>query len=94
MQADLPLLPPFPPHASAVLHHVEERSADIANTLEMPSYTTTDLALRWQLDKATTLTARGYNIFDKRYAQTAYYNQTQWLLGADRRAELILNHSF
>lgn len=78
----------------AGLHHVGERNADIANTLKMPSYTTTDLALRWQLDKATTLTARGYNIFDKHYAQTAYYNQTQWLLGADRRAELTVNHSF
>ncbi|NGZ86266.1 TonB-dependent receptor [Duganella sp. SAP-35] len=78
----------------AGLHHVGERNADIANTLKMPAYTTTDLALRWRPSASTTVTARGYNIFDKRYAQTAYYNQTQWLLGADRRAELTVNHTF
>lgn len=80
--------------ALASLHHVGERYADTANTLRMPSYATTDLALRWDVSAATTLTLRGYNVFDKRYAQTAYYNQTQWLLGADRRYELQLHHDF
>ncbi|CDG83148.1 TonB-dependent receptor [Janthinobacterium agaricidamnosum] len=80
--------------AIASLHHVGQRNADIANTLKMPSYSTTDLALRWQLAAATSLTLRGYNVFNQRYAETAYYNQTQWLLGADRRAELQLNHRF
>ncbi len=80
--------------AIAALHYVGERNADTANTLTMPSYATTDLALRWDVSQATALTLRGFNVFDKRYAQTAYYNQTQWLLGADRRVELQLHHNF
>lgn len=80
--------------ALASAHYVGERNADSANTLKMPAYTTVDLGLRWQLADRTSLTARGFNIFDKRYAQTAYYNTTQWLLGADRRYELQLRHSF
>lgn len=80
--------------ALASLHYVSERYADSANTLRMPAYATTDLALRWDVTPRTSLTARGFNVFDKRYAQTAYYNSTQWLLGADRRLELQLNHNF
>jgi iron complex outermembrane recepter protein len=80
--------------ALASVHYVGERNADTANTLKMPSYATTDLAVSWDLAPATVLTARGFNIFDKRYAQTAYYNSTQWLLGADRRFELQLRHDF
>lgn len=76
------------------LHYVSERYADTANSLKMPAYATTDLALRWDLAARTSLTVRGFNVFDKRYAQTAYYNSTQWLLGADRRYELQLHHSF
>lgn len=80
--------------ANASLHYVGERYADIANTLRMPAYSTTDLALRWDATDRTALTLRGTNVFDKRYAQTAYYNSTQWLLGADRRIELQLHYSF
>ncbi|MBV7537125.1 TonB-dependent receptor [Duganella sp. sic0402] len=78
----------------ASAHYVGERNTDSANTLKMPAYTTVDLGLRWQLASRTSLTARGFNVFDKRYAQTSYYNTTQWLLGADRRYELQLRHSF
>lgn len=81
-------------NALASLHYVGERHADTANTLRMPSYATTDLALNWDISPATSLTARGFNVFDRRYAQTAYYNGTQWLLGADRRLELQLRHRF
>jgi len=80
--------------ALASAHYVGERNADSANTLKMPAYTTVDLGLRWQLADRTALTARGFNVFDKRYAQTAYYNSTQWLLGADRRYELQLRQAF
>ncbi|MEB2401302.1 MAG: TonB-dependent receptor [Alcaligenaceae bacterium] len=76
------------------LRYVGKRYADNANTLELPSYTTTDLALRWRLDKDTTITARGYNVFDKAYFTTAYYTPTQWLYGPGRRYELTLNHRF
>jgi len=73
---------------------VGKRYADSANTLELPSYTSTDLALRWQAGKRTTITARGYNVFDKAYYTTAYYTPTQWLYGPGRRFELTLNHRF
>ncbi|AEC20623.1 TonB-dependent receptor [Pusillimonas sp. T7-7] len=80
--------------AMAGLRYVGKRYADNANSLELPSYTTTDLALRWDVDKDTTITARGFNIFDKAYFTTAYYTPTQWLYGPGRRFELTLNHRF
>jgi len=33
-------------------------------------------------------------VFDKRYYSTAYYTPTQWLVGPDRRVELVLDHRF
>ncbi|MGB6104052.1 MAG: TonB-dependent receptor [Pusillimonas sp.] len=80
--------------AMAGLRYVGKRFADNANTLELPSYTTTDLALRWDVNKDTTITARGFNVFDKAYFTTAYYTPTQWLYGPGRRLELTLNHRF
>lgn len=80
--------------ASAGMRYVGERYADNANTLKLPSYTTTDLALRWELNQQTTLTLRGFNVFDKAYFTSAYYFSEQWLYGADRRFELVLNHRF
>lgn len=76
------------------IQYVGKRYADNANTIELPSYTSTDLALRWKVDKQTVITARGYNIFDKAYFNTAYYTPTQWLYGPGRRFELTLNHRF
>lgn len=86
----------FAPHwtLSGGLRHVGRRYADNANTLKLPAYTTADLALQWKAAPDTTLTLRGFNIFDKRYFSTAYYTTTQWLAGEDRRAELTLNHRF
>ncbi|WP_229515649.1 TonB-dependent siderophore receptor, partial [Massilia sp. CFBP 13647] len=69
----------------AGLRYVGTRFADNANTLRMASYTTTDLSLRWKAAPRTTLTLRGFNVFDKRYFATAYYTPTQWLVGPDRR---------
>lgn len=80
--------------ASAGLRYVGERYANNANTLKLPSYTTTDVALLWKMAEQTTLTLRGFNVFDKKYFVTAYYTPTQWLYGADRRFELVLNHYF
>ncbi len=76
------------------LRYVGKRYADSANTLELPSYTTTDLALRWDMSRDTTVSLRGYNVFNRAYFTTAYYTSTQWLYGADRRVELTLNHRF
>lgn len=80
--------------AMSGLRYVGKRYADNANTLILPSYVTTDLALRWDVDRNTTLTARGYNVFDKAYFTTAYYTETQWFYGPGRRFELTLNHRF
>ena len=45
--------------ASTGLRYVGKRYADKANTLTMPAYTTTDLALQWNASRDTTLTLRG-----------------------------------
>jgi len=79
---------------SGGLRHVGKRYANNANTLELPAYTTTDLALQWQAGADTTLTLRGFNVFDKRHYTTAYYTTSQWLVGEGRRYALTLNHRF
>lgn len=76
------------------LQYVGKRYADSANTLPLPSYVTTDLAVRWDMTRQTSLTARGFNIFDRAYFTTAYYTNTQWLYGPGRRFELTLTHRF
>lgn len=80
--------------AMAGARHVGKRYADNANTLKLPAYTTMDLALEWRIDAKTTVTARGFNVFDKAYFTTAYYTNTQWLYGPSRRFELTVNHRF
>jgi len=77
----------------AGLKYIGKRYADAANQLEMPSYATVDLALAWKPRKDTTITARAYNVFNRHYVQSAYYDATQYLLGNDRRLELLLNNS-
>ena len=80
--------------AGAGMRYVGRRFADRANTLELPAYTTTDLLLQWRPRKDTTLSLRGFNVFDKHYVTTAYYNPTQWLQGDGRRVELTVNYRF
>lgn len=80
--------------AIAGLRYVGRRFADRANTLELSSYTTTDLGLQWQARRDMTFTLRGFNVFDRRYATTAYYNATQWLYDDGRRVELTMNYKF
>ncbi|OZI34596.1 TonB-dependent siderophore receptor [Bordetella genomosp. 10] len=80
--------------ASAGLRYVGRRYADRANTLEMAAYTTTDLALKWEPRRDLSFTLRGFNIFDRHYTTTAYYNATQWLYDDGRRVELTMNYKF
>lgn len=80
--------------ASTGLRYVGKRYADNANTLTMPAYTTTDLALQWKATRDTTWTLRGYNVFDKQYFTTAYYSGTQWFNGPGRQVQLTVNHRF
>lgn len=79
---------------SAGMRYVGERYANNANTLRLPSYATADLAVQWRMTPGTTLSLRGFNVFDKYYFTTAYYSGTQWLVGEGRRVELTLNHRF
>jgi len=80
--------------ASTGLRYVGKRYADNANTLELPPYVTTDMALRWDAGPATSITLHGNNIFDKAYFTGTYYNPTQWLYGSGRQFELTLHHRF
>ncbi|HEX8478910.1 MAG TPA: TonB-dependent receptor [Telluria sp.] len=80
--------------AAAGLRYVGARFADNANTLRMPSYTTTDLSLLWRASRQASVTLRGMNVFDRRYYATAYYTPTQWLVGPDRRVELVVDYRF
>ncbi|OZI44151.1 TonB-dependent receptor [Bordetella genomosp. 5] len=80
--------------ASAGVRYVGARYANAANTLEMAGYTTTNLALQWDARQDLTLAVRAYNVFDRQYAETAYYNQDQWLLGTGRRVELSAHYRF
>lgn len=79
---------------SGGMRHVGKRYADNANTLKLPAFTTTDLALQWRAAPATTVTLRGVNVFNKRYYSTAYYTTNQWFVGEGRRVEVSLNHRF
>ena len=79
---------------SGGLRYVGKRYADNANTLELPAYTTADMALQWRATPATTITLRGYNVFDKYYFTTAYYTTNQWFVAEGRRVQVTLNHRF
>lgn len=79
---------------SGGLRYVGERYVDNANTLKLPAYTTADLALQWRASRDTTVTFRGYNVFDKYYFTTAYYTTSQWFVGDGRRFQVTLNHRF
>lgn len=76
------------------VRYVGKRYADTANTLQLPGYATTDVTVSWQARPATRLTARVFNAFDKTFYETAYYTDTQWLRGADRRVEFTVDHRF
>ena len=67
----------FAPEWSAAggVRYVGKRYADNANTLELPGYSTTDLALTWQAAPRTRLSARLFNVFDKAYYATAVLHQ-------------------
>ncbi|WP_347557638.1 TonB-dependent receptor [Robbsia sp. KACC 23696] len=80
--------------AIAGLKFVGKRYADSANRDGMASYTTLDLGLAWRARRDTTITFRAYNVLNRRYVQSAYYNETQYLLGNDRRFELLLDYRF
>jgi len=82
--------------AIAGQRYVDKRYTNNANTLALPSYTTTDIALRWDTNASTSLTARINNLFDKAYFTAPYgvNRGTQWLYGEGRKFELTLHQRF
>jgi iron complex outermembrane recepter protein len=74
--------------------YVGERYGNTANTIKLGSYTVTDMSVQWRMKPQTTVTLRGYNIFDTYYFSTVYYMDNQWFVGPSRRFEVSLNHKF
>ncbi len=86
----------FAPDWSAAggVRYVGKRYADNANTLELPGYSTTDLALTWQRHRTRGCPRDCSTCSTRGTTPTAYYTSTQWLLGADRRVEFTVDHRF
>jgi iron complex outermembrane receptor protein len=74
--------------------YVGERYGDTANTVKLGAYTVADMSVQWRMKPQTTVTLRGYNIFDTYYFSTVYYSNNQWFVGPSRRFEVSLNHKF
>ena len=73
--------------------YVGERYANSANTIELPSYVVADASLAWQYDRRTTFRLLGRNLADKVYATTSS-GSTQFVLGEERRVELVAELKF
>ncbi|MGK5025965.1 TonB-dependent receptor [Janthinobacterium sp. RB2R34] len=80
--------------ASGGARYVGRRYADNANRVAMPSYTTADLALRWQARPDTTVSLRAANVFDKQTFTTAYYTTNQWFNGPVRSVEATVHYRY
>ncbi len=78
--------------ASAAVRHVGSVYADAGNTLRWPSYTLLDLALRWQVERNVSVTARVRNVTDEVHAATTSAGQVY--LGPPRSADLALRVAF
>ncbi|MFT3964190.1 TonB-dependent receptor [Propionivibrio sp.] len=73
--------------------YVGKRYANNANTLTLPSYTVLDGAVSWRYNPRATLRLLGRNLTNKVYAAAAY-GSSQYLMGDDRRVELIAELKF
>jgi len=73
--------------------YVGNRYQDAANTRLLPSYTLTDLGLRWAFADGLSASVRGRNLFNEVYPR-ATYGSTQWVLGDPRNVEFTINASF
>ncbi|MFZ5705387.1 MAG: TonB-dependent receptor [Pseudomonadota bacterium] len=75
------------------LSYVGSRFQDAANMRRLPSYTLTDLGLRWALMDGVSAGVRVRNLFDEVYPR-ATYGTTQWVLGDPRNVEFTINAAF
>jgi iron complex outermembrane recepter protein len=76
------------------MQYVGERVANNANTLTIPSYTTVDALLRYEVSRNLNLALSVSNLANKDYALSAPNSGTQWLLGAPRTVMLTARAKF
>lgn len=74
--------------------YVGDRYADTANTRHLPSYTLTDVGLRWAFLEKMSVSVRVRNVFDEIYPKATYNSGNQWVLGDPRSFELAINAAF
>jgi iron complex outermembrane receptor protein len=79
--------------ADGGLSYVGKRYQDAANTRRIPSYTVTDIGIRWQFVEQASLGVRVRNLFDETYVRSTY-GATQWVLGDPRAVEASINVAF
>lgn len=78
----------------AGVRYVGERFSNNANTLRLPDYATADVGARYQINPRLFADLRIRNANDAFYAQSSYNGGAQWILGAPRAVELVLNGRF
>lgn len=79
--------------ADGGVSYIGKRYQDAANTRVVPSYTLTDIGLRYQFVKGASAALRLRNIFNETYAR-ATYGTSQWILGDPRTVEATLHVGF
>jgi iron complex outermembrane receptor protein len=79
--------------ARGSLRYVGSRYSDIANTIEMPSYTVLDAGVTYAVTDQLALDFRVFNLLDKDYVIDNYGSQ-QWVLGQPRAFEVGIRTSF
>jgi iron complex outermembrane receptor protein len=72
------------------ISYVGSRYQDAANTRRIPSYTVTDVGVRWQFIWQASASVRIRNLFDETFVR-ATYGATQWVLGDPRAVEFAIN---
>jgi iron complex outermembrane receptor protein len=79
--------------AQTGLRYVGRRYTDTANAFRIPGYTVIDAGISYAVTKNVAIDLRGLNLFDERYAISAYNNE-QWILGRPRSVEVALRGRF
>lgn len=75
------------------IQYVGERFGDTGNTVKLDDYTVVNAGLDYHVSENSTLSLRGYNIFDEIYAVTSGYG-TSAVLGRPRSGEVTYRIKF
>ncbi|WP_300725238.1 TonB-dependent receptor [Pseudomonas sp.] len=81
-------------NAGAGVRYVDARYADIANTVQLPSYTVVDATASWKVLPDTTLGLRLNNVFNRQYAASQYNDGQQWIMGEPRSFFVTADYTF